>query len=292
MNPDEPARRPAGIRPLSGTARILGSGSRLLRRAWAPAAGRATAGASAVVLAYHDIVPDRTAPQRYAVRTSTFRRQIDVAVSLGLRFVTLAELSRRLDAAAPADPGRSVAGLAAIVFDDGLVGVHETAAPLLADAAIPWTLLPVTERLGVVPGWWPGARRTMTRSEIDEVLAAGATLAGHTATHPSLPDIPRGIALDELRRSRDTLSEWAGGEVVDLCYPYGHQDESTRGLARAAGYSSGYTFTNGRCHPTGEPFARPRLAMHEGMGWASWPATLLRPRATWPAVVDLREGHR
>lgn len=238
------------------------------------------AGRSGVVLAYHDIVPDSAHAYPYAVTESTFRHQLDLVEAIGLRPVTLGVFTDRLLSG-------DASGLAAIVFDDALAGVHHRALPHLADRGLPWTLLPVTERLGGPPPWWPEADRTMTLTEIREAVDSGATLCGHTATHRSLPTLEPQEALDELRRSRDTLSDWGGADVRELCYPFGHQDPGVRDLAARAGYRIGYTFTNGRSHPRTNAFAQPRLAMHEDLRAARWLATLTRPRATWPPVADL-----
>lgn len=238
-------------------------------------------GRSGVVLAYHDIVADSATVYPYAVRESTFRHQFDVLDAVGLRPVTLAEFTDRLTAG-------DASGLAAIVFDDALVGVHRFALPTLVERRIPWTLLPVTERTGIEPPWWPEASRTMNRAEIDEALTAGASLCAHTATHRSLTELSTGEALDDLRRSRDTLSDWAGTAIHELCYPFGHQDERVRQIASEAGFRVGYTFTNGRNAPHTDLFAQPRLAMHEELRSTRWLTTLMRPGHTWPPVRDLR----
>ena len=120
--------------------------SRVLRDA---TAGLRT-GRSGVVLAYHDIIADTAAVYPYAVTESTFLHQLDLVEAVGLRPVTLADLTDHLVAG-------DASGLAAIVFDDALVGVHRHALPRLADRRLPWTLLPVTERTGVRPPWWPEA---------------------------------------------------------------------------------------------------------------------------------------
>ena len=243
------------------------------------------AGRSGVVLAYHDILPDSADVYQYAVTESTFLHQLDIVAGLGLRPVTLSEFTDHLLAG-------DASGLAAVVFDDALVGVHRYAMPHLGDRGIPWTLLPVTDHPGVRPRWWSEAARTMSRAEIGEALEAGATLCGHTANHVSLPDVAPRVALDELTRSRNTLSEWAGSEVRELCYPFGHQNSDVRALAARAGYRVGYSFTNGRSHPRTDPFAQPRMAMHEGLRTKAWLTTLLRPHLTWPKVRDLRDHAR
>ena len=238
-------------------------------------------GRSGLVLAYHDILPDTGTVYPYAVRESTFLHQLDVVSALGLRPVSLADFTDELFAG-------DASGYVAIVFDDALVGVHRTAMPRLSERGIPWTMLPVTDRTGLKPSWWKMADRTMTRVEIAEALDGGATLCGHTATHVSLPDLPRARALEELRRSRDALSSWSGQEVRELCYPFGHQDSEVRKLAAEAGYRCGYTFTNGRCHPADDPYLLPRLAMHDGLRSSRLIATLIRPRLSWPPVRDRR----
>ena len=240
------------------------------------------AGRSGVVLAYHDILPDSADVYQYAVTESTFLHQLDLVADLGLRPVSLSEFTDHLLAG-------DASGLAAVVFDDALVGVHKYAMPHLSDRNIPWTLLPVTDHPGVRPTWWPEAARTMTRAEIGEALTAGATLCGHTANHVSLPDVAPQTALDELTRSRDALSDWTGSEVRELCYPFGHQNADVRALAERAGYRVGYSFTNGRSHPGTDMFAQPRMAMHEGLRSRAWLTTLLRPNFTWPEVRDLRD---
>lgn len=242
---------------------------------------RTRLGTSAVVLAYHDIIADGQTPYEYAVRVSTFRRQLQLAQQLGYEFLHFSELNERLLR------GESVAGLMAITFDDALVGVHRHALPLLAELGLPWTLLPVTGQLGVRPGWWEPADRTMDLGEIREAVAAGAQLAGHTATHLSLPQMSPLRAEQELLRSRELLSRWGGREVLDFCYPFGHQNPWVRWQVRLAGYRSGWTFTNGRCHSGDDPLLYRRMAMTEDLSGARWLKFLLRPRWTWPMPTDL-----
>lgn len=261
---------------------LRSAGARALRGLASPVADRL--GGSGLVMAYHDIIDDSAPPYLYAVRASVFREQVAMVRHLGYQFVHLSELAGTLVA------GGSVSGKAAIVFDDALIGVHRNALPVLRERNLPWTLLPVTDHLGVAPPWWREADRTMDLEEIREAVTAGAELCGHTATHLSLPDMSPGQAQEELVRSRELLSAWGGREVVDLCYPFGHQNAQVRELTRATGYRTGWTFTNGRCHPGDEPFTLRRMAMHDELRGLRWARSLLRPKWTWPAVEDVEAG--
>lgn len=242
---------------------------------------------SGIVLAYHDIIANDETPYLYAVRAATFIRQLDAVAALGYRFDSFANVAADIIA------GRSVGGRAVVQFDDALVGVIRHAAPILAERGIPWTLLPVTERTGVSPDWWPEARgvtRTMTRPEIDEAFAAGAELAGHTATHVSLPGLSDERLHAELHTSRQVLSDWSGREVLDLCYPFGHTDPRVRVHAARAGFRTGWTFTNGRCAPGDDLYTLRRLAMHENVVSSLLWRSLLRPAWSWPTPVDHDPG--
>lgn len=253
--------------------------SRLLRRAGTPVADRF--GGAGIVLAYHDIIADSATPYQYAVRLSTFRKQLELTQQLGYEFIHFSELTDLLLR------GESLAGKAAILFDDALLGVHRNALPYLSEQGLPWTLLPVTGCLGIKPPWWEPAARTMDLGEIREAVAAGAQLCGHTATHLSLPTLTPAREAAELVRSRELLSIWGGREVQDLCYPFGHQNARVRDQVRVAGYRSGWTFTNGRCHSEDDPFTLRRMAMTDDLTGRRWATFLLRPRWTWPAPVDL-----
>lgn len=236
---------------------------------------------SGLVLAYHDIIDDSAPVYPYAVRESTFRAQVSLARGLGFEFVPLSSL---VDALLK---GRRVSGKAALLFDDALRGVYLRAMPYLVEESIAWTLLPVTQRLGVSPDWWEPADRTMTLDEILEAVKVGVELCGHTATHPSLTKLDDATLHFELRHSREQLSIWGNREVLDMCYPFGHQDARVRRLVNEVGYRSGWSFTNGRCQPGDNPFALARMAMREDMQGARLAKFLLRPRWTWPSVKDL-----
>jgi peptidoglycan/xylan/chitin deacetylase (PgdA/CDA1 family) len=218
--------------------------------------GRAsTAGNGAVVLGYHDVTTRAAGNAPYTVTESRLRRHVEWMRHWGFRFVSLDTLVDALFVGAPVD------GLAVITFDDGLVGVHEHAAPLLSRLGVPATAFVVTDVRGIVPPFWPEARRAMTTTELLEVEATGIALASHTRTHPSLPDIAPARRDDELAGSRRELEDLTGHLVDHLAYPSGHHDVAVRAAAAGAGYRAAFTFTDGRVR-IGEDLLRlPRFSM-------------------------------
>lgn len=239
------------------------------------AGGRARA-RGAVVLAYHDLREDARDGPEYSVRPETFRRHLLQAKAAGVRFVDLHDLTARLLRDEPVD------GLAAVVFDDALVGVHRHAAPVVDDLAVPATVFPVSQVLGAPPSWWPGSRRTLEASELVELRRAGWTVGAHTRTHPSLPTLSAGALRSELAGSRAELEDLCGGRVDLVAYPYGHHDAAVRDAAREVGYTAGFTFVNGRLTHDLDRFRLPRLTMTQQHGRFRLAYHLARHASSWP----------
>ncbi|MCU0272252.1 MAG: polysaccharide deacetylase family protein [Acidimicrobiales bacterium] len=246
-------------------ARAVG---RLLRRR------RAAPGA--VVLGYHDVLPDGAAPSPWQVSVAQFRSHLDVLDRLGLRVVALDAIADRLRRGEPVD------GLAALTFDDALAGVHARALPVLDELGLTATVFVVTRSLGVVPPWWPGAAPTLGPTALAELAAAGWTLGSHTRTHPSLPTLaPPGLH-DELVGSRDDLADLLGAPPRALAYPHGHHDPVVRSVASTAGYDVAVTFRNGRITGAEDPLRLPRLTMGPHLRPLRLALQLTRPAGSWP----------
>lgn len=238
----------------------------------APGHGRFQGG---VVFAYHDIGEDPANTTDYYMSADLMRRQLQNALSWGIRFVDLAEFSQR------AIDGKDLDGLASVVFDDSLVGVHHHAMPVLLELRVPATVFTVSAALGTDPPWWPGAARVMTRAEADEMAAAGFRLASHTRSHASLPHIGPESLTDEVVGARSELEDLTQRSVDLFAYPFGHYDARVVDEVRAAGYRCAYTFLNGRITPGLDVFRLPRLNMwrqrrfrlayHLARSASSWP---------------------
>jgi peptidoglycan/xylan/chitin deacetylase (PgdA/CDA1 family) len=205
------------------------------------------------------------------------REHLAAARQWGLRFVDLAELVSVILAGHDAD------GLAAIVFDDSLVGVHRHAMPILTELGLPATVFAVTGALGSSPQWWDGAARVMTSAELSETAEGGFRIASHSRTHPSLPQLPLEELRQELVGSRRELEDLISAEVDLFAYPFGHYDPRVREEVALAGYRAAFSFVNGRVVAGLDPFALPRLGMwkqsrrrlayHLARSARSWPGT-------------------
>ncbi len=240
--------------------------------------GRAlpTEGRGAAVLCYHDIGRDPTNRTDYYVSPERFRDHLRWIRDWGMTIVPLAEIVDRLAL------GRDLDGLAAITFDDALLGVHEYAGAILHDLNVPATVFVVSDVLGEDPAFWPGAARTMTAAELGDLTDSGLVgIGSHTKTHVSLPAAATDVRRAELIESRTALAEIADSPVDLVAYPSGHHDLDTERASAAAGYRAGFTFRFGRVTPTTDPLAIPRFCMGPDHDRFRLARQLARPVRSW-----------
>lgn len=181
------------------------------------------------ILCYHSIGQAMTgvndvAPQR-------FRRQIELALSSGYKFVPAAAIART--GGGPKD--------LAITFDDAWSSVLSQAAPVLRDYQIPWSLF-------VVPSW-SDHKEAWSRDcilpwrDIERLMADGAEIGSHSATHPDFGSIGRTQMLDELAGSRETIRQRLGVAPTAFAIPLGQSmnwPPEASEFAREAGYEIVY----------------------------------------------------
>jgi peptidoglycan/xylan/chitin deacetylase (PgdA/CDA1 family) len=157
-----------------------------------------------------------------------FRRHLEIALSLGYRFVPASEIAQT--GGGPND--------LAITFDDGLRSVLTTAAPILMDLGLPWSLFVVSD--------WADGRHTwdddvlLDWREIGRLAAAGAEIGSHSATHPDFRWLKTDGMMDELARSRRAIEDRLGIAATSFAIPWG-QAASWSAAATVAAREVGYT---------------------------------------------------
>lgn len=121
--------------------------------------------------------------------------------------------------------------LSVLTFDDGYLDNYTVAYPLLKKYGCPAAFYFVTG--------WLGRPNMMTSDMVRELAGdAAMTVGSHTVSHPRLSRLSPADAQRELRESRETLSQIAGSECRDFCYPYGDFDDAVKEQVCAAGYRS------------------------------------------------------
>jgi len=232
----------------------------------------------ALVLLYHNVVPDRTTPSgelTLHLPLRDFSAQLDVLA----RVADVVALDELVEGSA----GSSGRIRVAITFDDAYMGALAVAVPELVRRRMPATIF-------VPPGlfnrrtWWdvvasqtggeiPVARRTalLTKSAGDwqqilddtrksgsdtgatslpliadesQVIEAaqqpGIAIGSHTWTHPNLAAISTEGLHAELARSLEWMRARLPTHLPFVTYPYGLACPEVEEAARAAGYRAGF----------------------------------------------------
>ena len=112
-----------------------------------------------------------------------------------------------------------------------------------------------------------GGTEAMTADQLRR-LADGDLLeiGAHTVSHPSLPGLPKHRQLEEIRESRERLTDLVGRDVRLFSYPFGAYDRSSVESAREAGVSCACTTVEDGVRASTDPYRLPRLYVGD------WPA--------------------
>jgi len=227
-----------------------------------------------LVLMYHRVGLAANAwERRYCVAPSRFAEHMGALRSEGMRAVSLDEFRRWLDGGGALPEGSFL-----LTFDDGFLGVHEHAAPVLERLGWPATVFLVSGLLGGRDDWTrtenPSgeAHPLMARHHVRELSGHGFTFHSHTRSHRDLTTLAPADLAGELAGSRAEVEDVVGQPVDCIAYPFGRYDDGVVAAARAAGYQIGFSTQPGFNRHGIDPFRIRRLDVFG----TDTPATLLR----------------
>jgi peptidoglycan/xylan/chitin deacetylase (PgdA/CDA1 family) len=171
------------------------------------------------IMGVNDVAPDR------------FRRQIELALSLGYRFVP---------------PGVIASGQGgerdlAVTFDDALRTVLTEADPILRANGVPYAVF-------VVSDWAEGKHdweqdRFLSWDELARMRESGVELGSHSATHRDFGKIDVDHARQEFEQSRQTIQERLAFTPESFAIPFGQSanwSQAVHAAAHEAGYKTIY----------------------------------------------------
>jgi peptidoglycan/xylan/chitin deacetylase (PgdA/CDA1 family) len=167
----------------------------------------------------NDVAPDR------------FRRQVELALERGYRFV------------APADIAAGVSGPKdlAITFDDALKSVLTRADPILREYKIPYAVFIVTDWAEQKDEWQ--REGVLSWRELERMRADGVELGSHSATHRDFGEIDQERAKREFEASRQMIEARLGFAPDLFAIPFGQSKNWNEGAdkaAREAGFTTIY----------------------------------------------------
>lgn len=138
-----------------------------------------------------------------------------------------------------------------LTFDDGFLGVHEHAAPVLQAFGWPATVFLVSQLIGQRDAWCESHNPSgvtyplMDASHIRELREQGFSFHSHTRNHADLPTLDDPALTDQLAGARADLHALLGEDIPYLAYPYGHYDDRVLKASQAAGYRAAFSVQPG-----------------------------------------------
>jgi peptidoglycan/xylan/chitin deacetylase (PgdA/CDA1 family) len=174
--------------------------------------------AEVAVLCYHDFTEGEPSNDM-VINIGEFRRQMVALRDAGIGVIGMGEFLawRRGESDIP-DPS------VVITIDDGWESVYRLAFPVLREFGFPFTVFLYAQYVG-------GGGRALKVPQIQEMVAAGATVGCHSFTHPTPAKVraeaERGgdryeaFLLREMEASRLSLEESIGVDVATYAYPGG-----------------------------------------------------------------------
>ncbi len=187
------------------------------------------------ILLYHDFV-ERIPRTEMMVSVPTFRAQMQALKDAGIPVIPMSDLLawKRGEKNIPDE-------CVVITLDDGWVGEHQFAFPIMKEFGYPFTLYLYKKYVNI-------GGRSMTIAQIKEMLANGGELGSHSISHQPL-DAKKGRSdeayqewlHEEIAGSKQWLEETFGVPCRTFAYPYGNKSDEIVQMAADAGYEAAVT---------------------------------------------------
>ncbi len=187
------------------------------------------------ILLYHDFV-ERIPKTEMMVSVPTFRAQMQALKDANITVIPMSDLLawKRGEKNIPDES-------AVITLDDGWVGEHQFAYPIMKEFGYPFTIYLYKKYVAV-------GGRSMTVEQIKEMLKHGAELGSHTISHQQLTNKKgksdeqyKAWLHEEIADSKKWLEDTFGVPCQTLAYPYGNKNDEIVQLALDSGYEAATT---------------------------------------------------
>jgi peptidoglycan/xylan/chitin deacetylase (PgdA/CDA1 family) len=188
------------------------------------------------VLLYHDFV-ERIPRNEMMVSMPVFRAQMQALKDANIPVIPMS------DVLAWKKGEKNIPEEAVVItLDDGWLGVHELAFPILKEFGYPFTIYLYKKYVN-------SGGRSMTIAQINEMLKYGAELGSHSISHQPLD-------LSKKGKTDEVYQQWLNEEIVEskkwleetfnvpcrtFAYPYGNKTEAIVEMTIKAGYEAAVT---------------------------------------------------
>lgn len=135
-----------------------------------------------------------------------------------------------------------------LTFDDAFANLLSNVIPATTEYHIPITIFIPTGSLGVYPSWLQGTEHAdshETIMSIEQLLSLKTnpfiSFGSHTVDHPRLSSLSAEKIREQVRRSRESISNLIHENITELALPHGDYNDVVIQIALEEGYQKIYT---------------------------------------------------
>jgi peptidoglycan/xylan/chitin deacetylase (PgdA/CDA1 family) len=183
------------------------------------------------ILGYHDFHETKGTPM--IITAKKFRDQMKAIKDSGIPVIPLSDVHAWRKGIKNI-PEESIV----ITMDDGWLGVHTYAYPILKEFELPFTAYLYKNYINI-------GGRSLTWAQIKEMMNHGCEIGSHSVSHENLrakkgktEQAYREWVIKELKESKDFLESNLGVKITSFAYPFGSFDDSIAELGLQLGYES------------------------------------------------------
>lgn len=193
------------------------------------------------IMCYHDFA-EKPARSDMVITHNTFRQQMQALKDAGIPVIPMSDLLawKRGEKNIPEEA-------VIISMDDGWVGVHQFAYPILKEFGYPFTFY-------LYKNYVNRGGRSMTVSQIKDMLLYGAEIGSHSVSHQALTarhgktdEAYKAWLREEIVESKKFLEELLGVPCKTFAYPYGNKSPEIAQMIMEAGYEGALTVNPQKC---------------------------------------------
>lgn len=206
-----------------------------------------------VALTFHDVTqgrPGDASDKVYGITAQEFERLLSDLRKRGYQTVS-SRAFRKWQQGRAELPERTVV----FTFDDGHASHLEVVAPLLVRYKYTGTFFITTGYIGK-PGY-------LTWDQVRKLVFLGMEIGSHGASHRPLTELSAAEVLEELKSSKELLSQQTGVPVKALAAPGGWWNRKVADASKEAGYEAAWVSTIGTNGKETNPLALRRVVVRQ-----------------------------
>lgn len=210
------------------------------------------------ILLYHQIgdTPNEHTNLDCFCNTKEFYRQMEFLMNSDYQVISLTQAVNLIFKHKIID-GKYVV----LTFDDGCEKFYDVTFPILEKFNFPSTIYPVAGFLGKYASWGTKNNpelKILSKNKLIELNKLGVDIGAHTMDHVKLTHIKRNDAINQIKKSKDTLEQLLGGKIDSFAYPHGDYNEEIIEMVKEAEFSNALTCINNYAEQAKSVFEIPR----------------------------------